>query len=121
MNAVDLVFFWVAMLECLIATFYAAKFVIQYRRVKWRGSAWGEHIMIFSVLGGLLFALTFIGNIVALLEITLPHPWHLVARYVWYVITVILFGAAAYGYRQRGLLERETNRLREERKQKRQE
>jgi cytochrome c biogenesis protein CcdA len=115
-NTVEVVLFTIIMLECLLASFYAFRFVNQYRNVSWRGSGWGEHIMTFSLIVGLLFAFTFIGNIIQLVGVKLPQPWHQYARYAWGVLSIILFGGAAWQLRKRGQLEQETNRLREERR-----
>lgn len=118
MNPVAATLFWIIMLECLLATIYAGKFVLQYRRVNWRGSAWGVHIMLFSSLGAVLFGLTFIGNILAVVGPDVPDDWHDVLLAIWLLLNVFLFGAAAVGYRQRTKLEKDTNKIREERKQR---
>ena len=94
----------VGLLGTAVGSFFAFRFAWVYRNVEWRGNPWGEHVMHFSVIIGVLMAWIIISNVLSLLgydfEIT------------QLVISNVILWAAAYELYRRNTLERRAQRMR---------
>jgi hypothetical protein len=86
-----------------LAAYYAAAFMIRYRRVDWKSSAWGRHIygfarmiVVVAIASGLLRLARLIG-------------WDLDAPIVTAMFGLVVFAWLAWQMRERYNLEGETN------------
>ena len=88
----------VALVLSVIVAYHAFAFAWHYRKVAWRESLWGSHVMRFSLIMGVIFGLNAVLNAAAWLGYS-NVPLSL-------SLTIVLYGAAAYELRQRRHLER---------------
>ena len=94
---------WLAAIFALVAAYYAFRFGYRYRKVNWRSSPWGRHVMRFSVLIGVSM-----GTAVALRVLAL---FGFSNALVLALIGAAIYGWVAYEMRRRFYLEEETQRL----------
>jgi hypothetical protein len=92
---------WAAAVFAALAFYYSVSFMWHYRKVDWRESPWGWHVMRFLIAVAMATAVVL--RILAILEFTNPLATAAIA--------VVIYGWVAYEMRRRVNLEEEAQRL----------
>lgn len=93
----------------LAAAYYAGAFMYRYRKVAWKGSAWGRHIYGFARMVVVVMATA------VLLRLARIIGWDLEAPLITATFGLVVYAWVAVQMRARYHLERETNEQKAER------